>query len=70
MKKTIMLMLATALMSLCAQAQNATKARQVLDKTAAIVGNKGGASANFTIKGNKFTATTPEATMWYDGKTQ
>ncbi len=83
MKKTIMLMLATALISLCAQAQNATKARQVLDKTASIVGNKGGASANFTIKGakastsgkisikgNKFTATTPEATMWYDGKTQ
>lgn len=83
MKKTIMLMLATALMGLCAQAQNATKARQVLDKTAAIVGNKGGASANFTIKGakastsgkisikgSKFTATTPEATVWYDGKTQ
>jgi outer membrane lipoprotein-sorting protein len=83
MKKTIMLMLATALMGLCAQAQNAAKARQILDKTAAIVGNKNGASASFTIKGakastsgkisikgNKFTATTPEATMWYDGKTQ
>ena len=64
-------------------AQNAAQARKVLDKTAAVVGNKNGASANFTlnnkygktngtiaIKGNKFVASTPDATMWFDGKTQ
>lgn len=64
-------------------AQNATKAKQILDKTAAVVSNKNGASANFsikgknlntsgsiTIKGNKFCADTPQATVWNDGKTQ
>lgn len=64
-------------------AQNAAQARKVLDKTAAVVGNKNGAFANFTlnnkygktngtiaIKGNKFVASTPDATMWFDGKTQ
>ncbi|MBR3088581.1 MAG: outer-membrane lipoprotein carrier protein LolA [Prevotella sp.] len=64
-------------------AQNASKAKQILDKTAAIVSNKGGASANFTIsgqktgntsgtiliKGNKFQATTPQAIVWYNGQT-
>lgn len=82
MKKIIILILCITC-GMTIQAQNATKARQILDKTAAIVGNKGGASANFTIsgekvnasgkisiKGNKFTATTPDATIWYDGKTQ
>ena len=67
-----------------AVAQNATQARKILDKTAAIVGNKGGASANFTltnkkmgsvsgsisIKGRMFHATTPQAIVWYNGKTQ
>lgn len=62
----------------------AQTAKQVLDKAAAIVGRKGGASANFcitsgkhggvsgtiAIKGNKFHATTPEAIIWYNGKTQ
>lgn len=83
MKKTLTLILCIVLCGMTVQAQNAAKARQILDKTAAIVGNKGGASANFTItgakanasgkisiKGNKFTATTPDATIWYDGKTQ
>lgn len=64
-------------------AQNATQARKILDKTAAVIGNKSGASANFkingkygntsgtiAIKGRKFTASTPQATVWYDGKTQ
>lgn len=64
-------------------AQNATEARKILDKTAAAIGNKGGASANFTmsgkygnasgtiaIKGKKFNARTSEAIVWYDGKTQ
>ena len=61
----------------------AQTAKQVLDKTAATVSNKTGASASFTIKGNnmnasgtiaikgkKFHASTPQATIWFDGKTQ
>ena len=62
----------------------AQTAQQVLDKTAKVIGNKGGASANFTmsspkygsasgslaIKGNKFNARTPQAIVWYNGKTQ
>lgn len=64
-------------------AQNATQARKILDKTASIIGRKGGAFANFSIsgkygnssgtiaiKGNKFNAKTPQAIVWYDGKTQ
>lgn len=64
-------------------AQNATQARKLLDKTASIIGRKGGAVANFSIsgkygnssgtiaiKGNKFNAKTPQAIVWYDGKTQ
>ena len=83
MKKILLFILGLAITGVGATAQNATKARQILDKTASIVGNKGGASANFTmkggktstsgkisIKGNKFMATTPEASVWYDGKTQ
>jgi outer membrane lipoprotein-sorting protein len=82
MKKIVMittlLLLATTMF-----AQNAEQARKVLDKTAAIVSNKTGASANFTIsgkygnssgsisiKGQKFMARTPQAIMWFDGKTQ
>ena len=58
-------------------------ARQVLDKTAAVVSAKSGAQASFTmkgqgintsgtiaIKGKKFHAATPQATIWFDGKTQ
>lgn len=62
----------------------AQTAQQVLDKTAKVIGNKGGASANFTmsspkygsasgslaIKGNKFNARTNQAIVWYNGKTQ
>ena len=64
-------------------AQNATQARKIVDKTASIIGRKGGAVANFSIsgkygnssgtiaiKGNKFNAKTPQAIVWYDGKTQ
>lgn len=69
------------MVSMACSAQNA---KQILDKTAAVVGRKGGASANFTItagkdvntsgtvaiKGKKFFASTPEAKVWFDGKTQ
>lgn len=69
-----------AVLSLGAFAQTA---QQVLDKTAKVIGNKSGASANFSmsspkygsasgtiaIKGNKFTASTTQANVWYDGKT-
>lgn len=64
-------------------AQNATQARKILDKTASIIGNNNGASANFSIsgkygntsgtisiKGNKFNARTTQAIVWFDGKTQ
>lgn len=70
-----------AVLSLGAFAQTA---QQVLDKTAKVIGNKSGASANFSmsspkygsasgtiaIKGKKFNARTAQATVWYDGKTQ
>lgn len=83
MKKIFLCMLLAAVFT-SAEAQNAALARQVLDKTAAVVGNKGGASANFTmtskkygnvsgtlaIKGKMFHASTPEAIVWYNGKTQ
>ena len=61
----------------------AQTAKQVLDKAAANVSAKSGAKASFSIKGDqmnasgtiaikgkKFHATTPQATIWFDGKTQ
>ncbi len=83
MKKTLLLA-ALVLSSITAFADNASDTRAVLDKTAAIVGNKGGATANFvlsgdkiqrtsgslSIKGDKFNAVTSVATIWFDGKTQ
>ncbi len=84
MTTRILSILCAAMVSLSASGQNAAKARQILDKTATVINNKGGASARFTIsgskvgktsgtisiKGNKFQATTPEASIWYNGKTQ
>ena len=65
------------------KAQNADKAKQILDRTASIVGRRGGASADFSIsgskfgtsgtiviKGNKFHAVTPKAIVWFNGKKQ
>ena len=83
MKRILFCMLFAALtMGVCAQ--QADKARKILDKAATIVGHKGGASASFSIqsgnvgttkgtiaiKGNMFHARTDKATMWYNGKTQ
>lgn len=81
--KKLSLVFMLMLMSISIYAQNATQARKILDKTAAVIGRKGGASANFTvsgkygnssgtisIKGNKFNARTPQAVVWFDGKTQ
>ena len=79
--KKILALAFVAMMSIGAMAQTA---QQVLDKTAAVIGNKGGASANFkmssskygsasgsiAIKGNKFNAHTPQAIVWFNGKTQ
>ena len=62
---------------------SAQTAKEVLDKTAAVVSAKNGAQASFSIKGDdfstsgtiaikgrKFHATTPQAVVWFDGKTQ
>lgn len=79
--RKILLSLVMAIFAIVSYGQTA---QQVLDKTAKVIGNKGGAKANFTfsnakvgsvsgtiaIKGNKFNARTSEATVWYDGKTQ
>ena len=84
MKKLIIYMAMALLCPNAAISQNPTLAKKVLDKTASVVGKKDGASAKFTItqqkvgsstgniyiKGNKFHATTPEAIVWFDGKTQ
>ena len=84
MKKTALLLILALAIFATGQAQTASQARKVLDKTAAIVGNKGGASASFslsapkvgtatgtiTIKGKMFQATTSKAIVWYNGKTQ
>ena len=61
----------------------AQNAKSVLDKAAATITAKQGVKANFrmttstgttsgtiAIKGKKFYATTPQATVWFDGKTQ
>ena len=82
--KLISILTALLLLVTAAHAQSANEARKVLDKTASIVGRKGGAKANFTltspkygntsgtiaIKCNKFNARTSQAIIWYNGKTQ
>lgn len=80
--KRLSLIILSILLAAGIYAQNAVQARKILDKTASIVGRKGGASANFSmsgkagnvsgtisIKGVKFNAQTPLAIVWYDGKT-
>ena len=75
----ILVMLAVTICS-----ANAQTAKLVLDKTASVLSNKGGVTANFSItgknigttsgkisvKGRMFQATTPQAMVWFNGKTQ
>lgn len=71
--------------SLAINAQNnAAQARAILDKTAKVIGRAGGVSASFkmshpsagaisgsiSVKGNKFNVRTPQAIVWFNGKTQ
>ena len=82
MKRSLLVFFALFLF-VCVNAQNATQARKILDKTASIIGNNKGISASFSVsgkygnssgtisvKGNKFNARTQQAIVWYDGKTQ
>lgn len=83
MRKFLLLTIMSVL-TLCASADNAGEARKILDKTASVVSKKSGVLANFQIsngklghtsgtiavKGSKFNARTPQATVWFDGKTQ
>ena len=71
-------------MLLFAVASYGQTAKQVLDKTAAVISNKSGVTASFTIsskqygnstgtisvKGKKFYANTSAGIVWFDGKTQ
>ena len=73
----------TMMLLLCVEVQ-AEGAKSILDKAAATVSNPNGVQANFqmiskqygstygsiSIKGRKFHASTPEAIVWFDGKTQ
>ena len=82
--KKILLLLITIFATVTVSADNSAEARRVLDKAAAKVSIKSGATANFSIsggkigtqsgtisiKGNKFCARTSNAIMWYNGKTQ
>ena len=78
MKKIVFVMLS---LFACAVSYGQS-ATSVLDKTAAVVSNPNGVQADFTmtggmgdvsgtisVKGRKFQATTPIATMWFNGKT-
>jgi len=78
--RKIVILALCVLGGLSTQAQDV---KQVLDRTANLVSNKSGVSAAFTIKNNsmnasgtiaikgrKFHATTPQASIWFDGKTQ
>lgn len=73
----------TILFALCSLTICAQTAKEVLDKTAAVITAKNGARASFSIKGErmstngtiavkgrKFHVTTPQAVVWFDGKTQ
>ena len=78
--KRICFLITAVLLNAATYAQTATS---ILDKAAATVTMKEGVKADFkmsgsmgntsgtiVIKGKKFHATTPQASVWFDGKTQ
>ncbi len=83
MKRTLLVTF-LLMMTLGVFADNAAEAKKVLDKTASAINAKNGAQASFqlsgeklghtagtiAIKGSKFHAKTPQATVWFDGTTQ
>ena len=75
MKHTLLSILLVAAMAVVASVQsmaqsNPAQARAILDKTSKVIGHKSGVSASFTVKGGKFNARTPQAIVWFNGKTQ
>lgn len=78
------LLLLSAMISTNSIQAAGNQARKILDRTASVVGRKGGVQASFTItnmnigstsgtihiKGSKFYATTPQAVVWFNGKTE
>ena len=78
MKKIVF---AFTMMMICAAAMAQTP-RSVLDRAAAVISNPGGITATFkmtggmgnasgtiSVKGKKFQASSPVATIWFNGKT-
>ena len=83
MKKYLLISLSFIICHLTFSEAHAQSAIKVLDKAASTIALKDGVKANFkmtggmgsasgtiVIKGKKFHATTPQATIWFDGKTQ
>ncbi len=82
--RSLLLFMFFSLAGTAVHAADTGEAKKVLDKVATVVGNKNGVEATFAmtneqlgrisgtiaVKGNKFRATTPAATVWYDGTTQ
>ena len=80
---TLIVLMAVAVITSTAANNTSSAAKKTLDKAAAKFNIKSGTTANFTItgdkikqsgtisiKGNMFHATTPNAIVWYNGKTQ
>ena len=83
MKKTLLISLSFIIYHLSFSVAHAQTATGVLDKAAATITMKEGVKADFKmtgsmgstsgtiiVKGKKFHATTPQASVWFDGKTQ